>query len=865
MEHSSDDGMFYDAKNSTATIKPVPKTHPSSLHNGEMDNDDDNDVTNNATESHTTIKVHRNSITVGPDWRTSESPSRHDNNNNSSNGNNMDVTTTTTIVNRTSQSIESSQQQQQHPLELAIPPSQPPRTLRSQKSILSIRNSGNKNTNHHSNNNNESRQNEHQASDKKAKKSFLERIGLRRRKKTNESNKEDDDPHATTMSAHIAADDDDISEHTTGTTSSSESTAARNSTESTRSGTTQMPNALGNLRDHVPHIGLPVKVKSKNKASHELSRLCLAQTLTLLPRSTNTSQARRPSHDTQEHSNSQSFAHGATWTMMFSKDGKFMATAGQYCNIHVWKVLDHESNSDSIEDETIHVFEETPIREYRGHLADILDISWSKNNFIVSASMDKTVRLWHVSREECLGVFPHLDIVTSVCFHPKDDRFFLSGSLDSRLRLWSIADKKVSFWNEVPNGNLITAVGFTLDGKTSCAGSQIGQCFFYETQGLRYNTQINIRFSKRTSKKGRKITGIEAMPGMLPGEEKMLITSNDSRTRLYNMRDKSLMYKYKGTQNHSMQIRATFSDDGRNIVCGSEDGNVYIWVTEPITYSPFHHWQGTEVALSQFNTHDDIIKTSGINGGSQHHYGTTSSTSTRVPGWLKRNSEKQGDKLRGHSEYFEAHQHIATVATFAPTRTRQALAKSGLDTIYNHTPIDPALESLRQRRWKPKNQEEVRLMRRSFSGNDFASSHLHPHHHRLLFGHSGSGGKDQFNNDEEDGIDGGEGEEEDESEEEEDWWTELRDKYSYPDGHIIVSANDTGCIKVWRMDTGVYDELVLQKQKRSRNLHRKSNSLDYFVNHHHPPSTTSHRSNESSKTRTRPHLGHLFSTAGRSK
>ena len=130
--------------------------------------------------------------------------------------------------------------------------------------------------------------------------------------------------------------------------------------------------------------------------------------------------------------------------------------------------------------------------------------------------------------------------------------------MDSRLRLWSVADKKVSFWNEVSNGNMITAVGFTLDGKTACAGSQIGQCFFYETQGLRYNTQINIRFSKRTSKKGRKITGIEAMPGMLPGEEKMLITSNDSRARLYNMRDKSLMYKYKGAQNHSMQIRATF-------------------------------------------------------------------------------------------------------------------------------------------------------------------------------------------------------------------------------------------------------------------------------------------------------------------
>ena len=106
--------------------------------------------------------------------------------------------------------------------------------------------------------------------------------------------------------------------------------------------------------------------------------------MTLLPRTTKNSQARRPSHDTtQEHSHSQSFAHGATWTMMFSKDGKYMATAGQFCNIHVWKVLDHESdNGDKEEDdekeETIRVFEDVPIREYRGHAADILDVSWSK-------------------------------------------------------------------------------------------------------------------------------------------------------------------------------------------------------------------------------------------------------------------------------------------------------------------------------------------------------------------------------------------------------------------------------------------------------------------------------------------------------
>ena len=38
----------------------------------------------------------------------------------------------------------------------------------------------------------------------------------------------------------------------------------------------------------------------------------------------------------------------------------------------------------------------------------------------------------------------------------------------------------------------------------------------------------------------------------------ILITTNDSRVRLFNMKDKSLMFKYKGILNTSLQIKATF-------------------------------------------------------------------------------------------------------------------------------------------------------------------------------------------------------------------------------------------------------------------------------------------------------------------
>lgn len=75
--------------------------------------------------------------------------------------------------------------------------------------------------------------------------------------------------------------------------------------------------------------------------------------------------------------------------------------------------------------------------------------------------MDKTVRLWHISRKECLCCFQHIEFVTAIAFHPRDDRYFLSGSLDGKLRLWNIPDKKVAVWNEVEGqSKLITAANF---------------------------------------------------------------------------------------------------------------------------------------------------------------------------------------------------------------------------------------------------------------------------------------------------------------------------------------------------------------------------------------------------------------------
>ncbi|KAL9029132.1 MAG: hypothetical protein Q9196_002593 [Gyalolechia fulgens] len=328
----------------------------------------------------------------------------------------------------------------------------------------------------------------------------------------------------------------------------------------------------------------------------------------------------------------------AIWALEFSTDGRYLAAGGQDNLVRVWAVIAsaedrraHEVEEDAAgkEGEQVRlnapVFRSKPIQEYEGHMASVLDLGWSKNNFLLSSSMDKTVRLWHVSRTECLCCFKHSDFVTSIQFHPRDDRFFLAGSLDSKLRLWSIPDKSVAYWNQVPD--LITAVAFAPDGKTAIAGCLNGLCLFYETEGLKYQTQIHVKSAHGKNAKGSKVTGIQAIsfpPDDPNGEVKILVTSNDSRVRVYNLRDKGLEIKLKGNENSCSQIRASFSEDAKYIICGSEDRKAYIWQTGPL----------------------------------------------------------ETEKEKRPVEMFEAHSAIVTTALMAPARTRQLLSASS-DPLYD--------------------------------------------------------------------------------------------------------------------------------------------------------------------------------------
>lgn len=132
-----------------------------------------------------------------------------------------------------------------------------------------------------------------------------------------------------------------------------------------------------------------LKVRAHHKKEKTFNRVFLAQELEGVPpqkvadRRISTSSALAPNGDNTGK---------AVWALVFSKDGKYLAAAGQDRKVRVWSVISTpEEREDYLADDeatpvdaqdipqlNAPVFKKDPIRVYEGHTGSILDLSWSK-------------------------------------------------------------------------------------------------------------------------------------------------------------------------------------------------------------------------------------------------------------------------------------------------------------------------------------------------------------------------------------------------------------------------------------------------------------------------------------------------------
>ncbi|XVF10111.1 hypothetical protein REPUB_Repub07fG0155100 [Reevesia pubescens] len=306
---------------------------------------------------------------------------------------------------------------------------------------------------------------------------------------------------------------------------------------------------------------------------------------------------------------------GSILTMKFSPDGQYLASAGEDGVVRVWQVVEDQRCNDldipEIDPSCIYftvnhlselkplfvdkqkadnlrslrktsdsacvifppkVFRllEKPVHEFHGHGGEILDLSWSKKNFLLSSSVDKTVRMWQVGCDHCLRVFSHSNYVTCVHFNPVDDNYFISGSIDGKVRIWAISGCQVVDWTDVRD--IVTAVCYRPDGQGVIVGSMTGSCRFYNMSDNHLQLDAHICLNGKKKSPCRRIIGLQFLP---QDSSKVMVTCADSQVRI--LQGLNVICKYRGARNSGNQTFTSLTADGKHIVSACEDANVYIW------------------------------------------------------------------------------------------------------------------------------------------------------------------------------------------------------------------------------------------------------------------------------------------------
>jgi hypothetical protein len=131
-----------------------------------------------------------------------------------------------------------------------------------------------------------------------------------------------------------------------------------------------------------------IKVRTRFKKEKQFDRMFLAQELrSSADKKSNPAVGANPAPQSGSAA-----TQNPIWATEFSKDGKYLAAGGQDRIVRVWSVIStaeerraqekDESDLTTPGDQdsrlSAPVFQQKPVREYHGHTATILDLSWSK-------------------------------------------------------------------------------------------------------------------------------------------------------------------------------------------------------------------------------------------------------------------------------------------------------------------------------------------------------------------------------------------------------------------------------------------------------------------------------------------------------
>eukprot|EP00403_Amphidinium_massartii_P030837 CAMPEP_0178398370 /NCGR_PEP_ID=MMETSP0689_2-20121128/14738_1 /TAXON_ID=160604 /ORGANISM="Amphidinium massartii, Strain CS-259" /LENGTH=312 /DNA_ID=CAMNT_0020019131 /DNA_START=201 /DNA_END=1139 /DNA_ORIENTATION=+ len=210
------------------------------------------------------------------------------------------------------------------------------------------------------------------------------------------------------------------------------------------------------------------------------------------------------------------------------------------------------------------------IRVFHGHTKDVNSVAFSGDNRqIVSGSRDKTIRLWNTLAEckYCITEDMHTDWVSKVVFSPSAKvPLIVSAGWDKLVKVFNLSNCRLRT-NLVGHTGVVYTVAISPDGSLCASGGKDGVAMLWDVNDGKHLYSLDA---------GGNINALTFSP-----KNYWLCAATDSSIKVWDLENKDVLDELSSTNPPKCGIpwcvSLTWSADGNVLFAGSTDGNIYVY------------------------------------------------------------------------------------------------------------------------------------------------------------------------------------------------------------------------------------------------------------------------------------------------
>lgn len=260
-----------------------------------------------------------------------------------------------------------------------------------------------------------------------------------------------------------------------------------------------------------------------------------------------------------------------------------------------------------------------PWRVLKDHKAEITDVAISKDDQILSASKDGTVRVWTVTRSRAMRVFEHkednafLEVLSLDCTGKgAKSNYCITGAADGSIRMFDLDDPSGDpKWLRKEHRDGVTVLAISPDGEYFASGGEDNRIFIWEVATGKKLYALDEKYGIADPHRGT-ITSLHFTP-----QTRLVSAARDGSLRVWELHKNGAKMLSSIQGRNGTVGKLDVSQDGRYMAFDRGQVIHFLSIPDGLTTSILHNTTAGVAfdTFARFSSDDQLLLTAGAPEG----------------------------------------------------------------------------------------------------------------------------------------------------------------------------------------------------------------------------------------------------------